>query len=71
MKKVFITGACGFIGSHLVEYFLKKKIKVVAYDLYNSNNNWGWLENNRNDKNLIVLLGDVSDLKSVEASAKL
>ena len=50
------------------EYF--KKIEVVAYDLYNSNNNWGWLENNRNDKNLIVLLGDVSDLKSVEASAK-
>ncbi len=70
MKKVFITGACGFIGSHLVQYFLKKKIKVVAYDLYNSNNNWGWLENNKNEKNLKVLLGNISDFKSVETSAK-
>ena len=41
MTKVLITGACGFIGSHLVEYFSKKKINVVAYDKYNSKGDHG------------------------------
>lgn len=66
MKKIFITGACGFIGSHLVEMYLKKNRKVVAYDLYNLNNHWGWLEHLRGNKNLEVILGDVSDFKSLE-----
>lgn len=65
MKKIFITGACGFIGSHLVETFLKKNKRVVAYDLYNLNNNWGWIEHLRGHKNLEVILGDVSDFKSL------
>ena len=66
MKKIFITGACGFIGSHLVETFLNKNKKVVAYDLYNLNNNWGWIEHLRGHKNLKVILGDVSDFKSLD-----
>ena len=44
MKKVLVTGADGFIGSHFVETLLKKKYKVYATAQYNSLNNWGWLE---------------------------
>ena len=36
MKKVFITGGCGFIGSHIAEYFVKRKFKVIVYDKYNA-----------------------------------
>ena len=43
--KILVTGSSGFIGSHLVEYLVKKKYKVIAFDRYNSNNNYGWLEN--------------------------
>ena len=50
-KKILITGACGFIGSHLTEFFLEKNFKVFAYDKYNSSNSWGWLEG-ANNKNL-------------------
>jgi nucleoside-diphosphate-sugar epimerase len=59
-KKILITGGCGFIGSHLTEFFLQKGFKVYAYDKYNSSNSWGWLEEN-NNKNLEVILGDVKD----------
>ena len=61
MTKVLITGACGFIGSHLVEYFSKKKINVVAYDKYNSKGDHGWLENNKNIGNTKIILGDIND----------
>ena len=40
----FITGAEGFIGSHLVDYLIKNNHKVKAMILYNSFNNLGWLE---------------------------
>jgi dTDP-D-glucose 4,6-dehydratase len=61
MKKVLITGACGFIGSHLVEYFVAKKIKVIAYDKYNFSADTGWLENNKNIRNTKIVLGDIND----------
>ena len=38
MKKILITGACGFIGSHLTEVMAEKGFKVVAFDRYNINN---------------------------------
>ena len=44
-KKIFVTGADGFIGSNLVEGLVKKGYKVKAYVLYNSFNSWGWLQN--------------------------
>ena len=45
MKKIFVTGADGFIGSHLVELLIEEGFEVTALCIYNSNGNWGWLEN--------------------------
>ena len=61
--KILVTGAEGFIGSHLVELLLKKKFKVKALVLYNSFNSWGWLENINFEfkNNLEVVLGDIKD----------
>ncbi|MDE6144629.1 MAG: NAD-dependent epimerase/dehydratase family protein, partial [Muribaculaceae bacterium] len=44
MKKVVVTGADGFIGSHLTEALLNEGCEVKALAQYNSFNNWGWLE---------------------------
>jgi len=60
-KKVFITGADGFIGSHLTEYCLEKGCKVKALSYYNSFNFWGWLEDLYLTKNLEIISGDVRD----------
>jgi NAD dependent epimerase/dehydratase len=64
-KKILITGAAGFIGSHLTEYLSKKKYKIIAFDRYNSDNNWGWLENSLKKKNIEFVLGDIRDYDSV------
>ena len=42
-KSILITGATGFIGSHLVELFVRRGYDVIAYDRYNPNNNWDGL----------------------------
>ena len=64
-KKILITGAAGFIGSHLTEYLSKKKYKIIAFDRYNSDNNWGWLENSLKKKNIEFVLGDIRDYDSL------
>jgi nucleoside-diphosphate-sugar epimerase len=43
VKTILVTGATGFIGSHLTEYLIEKGYSVIAFDRYNSNNDWGWL----------------------------
>ena len=43
-NKILVTGATGFIGSHLTELCVIKGFDVIAFDRYNSNNDWGWLE---------------------------
>lgn len=58
--KTLITGADGFIGSHLTELLLDKGYKVKALSYYNSFNNWGWLEG-LTHSNLEVVSGDVRD----------
>lgn len=60
-KKVLVTGADGFIGSHLVELLLKKGYSVRALVLYNSFNNWGWLEDVEKPGSLEIVTGDVRD----------
>ena len=55
MKKVLITGAGGFIGSHLVEECLKQDLEVIAFVHYNSNNSWGWLESLDLDKIVFIM----------------
>jgi len=62
-KIILVTGAEGFIGSHLVECLLKNKYKVKALVLYNSFNSWGWLEkiSKKNKLNLEIITGDIRD----------
>jgi len=65
MKKILITGATGFIGSHLTELCVESGFEVVAFDRYNPNNNWGWLENSKYKDDFQVVLGDIRDYDSV------
>ena len=60
MKNVLVTGADGFIGSHLVELLLNEGYNVKALSQYNSFNYWGWLDNMHHDR-LKVVCGDVRD----------
>ncbi len=59
--KVLVTGADGFIGSHLTELLLEKGYKVRALAQYNSFNHWGWLEDFTSKQNLEVVSGDIRD----------
>lgn len=58
---VLITGADGFIGSHLTELLVSEGYAVKALSQYNSFNNWGWLESVGCRKEIEVLSGDVRD----------
>lgn len=61
MKKVLVTGADGFIGSHLVELLVREGYQVKALSQYNSFNYWGWLEDIDCQSSVEVLNGDVRD----------
>lgn len=60
MKNAVVTGADGFIGSHLTQALLDEGCRVTALAQYNSFNNWGWLEG-MSHPNLRVVTGDVRD----------
>jgi dTDP-glucose 4,6-dehydratase len=62
-KKILITGADGFIGSHLVEELTKMNNDVRAFVFYNSFNSWGWLDHVSKEikKNIDVFPGDIRD----------
>lgn len=59
--KALVTGADGFIGSHLTEMLLSKGFEVRALAQYNSFNNWGWLEDVKPNDNLEIVCGDIRD----------
>ena len=70
--KVLITGAEGFIGSHLAELLVRNGHSVRAFVLYNSFNSWGWLEDCAAEvrDQLEVILGDVRDPYSVYSAVE-
>ena len=70
MKKILVTGSSGFIGSHLTEYLVKQGYNVVAFDRYNSNNHYGWLENSNYKKKIKFILGDIRDYDSINKAMK-
>ena len=70
MKKVLITGAGGFIGSHLVEECISRNFEVRAFVHYNSKNSWGWLETLQCKNNIQVFTGDVRDYDSISKAMK-
>ena len=61
MTTALITGADGFIGSHLTELLVREGYKVKALSQYNSFNYWGWLEDVDCRSDIEVLSGDVRD----------
>ncbi len=66
-RKILVTGADGFIGSHLVEELLKEEYEVRAFVLYNSFNTWGWLDSFPKETldKIDVFTGDVRDPNAV------
>ena len=64
-KKILVTGATGFIGSHLSELLVRKGFKVIAFDRYNPNSDYGWLKNSKLFKDIEIILGDIRDYDSV------
>lgn len=70
MQKVLVTGADGFIGSHLTELLLQRGYAVRALAQYNSFNYWGWLEDIPQSDNLEVVTGDIRDPHFVNRISK-
>jgi NAD dependent epimerase/dehydratase len=71
-KKILVTGAEGFIGSHLTELLIDSGYDVRAFVLYNSFNSWGWIDSfpEEKRKKLDVFTGDIRDPFSVKESMK-
>ncbi len=72
MGKIMVTGADGFIGSHLTELLIEKGYDVRAFVLYNSFNSWGWLDSiDKNKlKEIEVVSGDIRDPNGVRTAMK-
>ena len=70
--KVLVTGADGFIGSHLVEALLKEGKRVKAFVYYNSFNSWGWLDTLPKEKlkDIEIFAGDIRDPNGVREAMK-
>ena len=62
---VLITGAAGFIGSHLTELCIEQGYRVKVFVHYNSRNSWGWLEDSPYLNQIEIISGDVRDYDAV------
>ena len=60
-KNILITGADGFIGSHLTELMVREGFNVTALSMYNSFNDWGWLEEGECKNDIEIISGDIRD----------
>lgn len=71
-KKILITGADGFIGSHLVEELINEGANVKAFVYYNSFNSWGWLETLPKEQlsKIEVFAGDIRDPNGIRTAMK-
>ena len=69
-KKVLVTGADGFIGSHLTEYLVRQGYDVRAFVLYNSFGSWGWLDTSPVKSSLDVFSGDIRDPNGVREAMR-
>ena len=72
MKKILVTGADGFIGSHLTEALVRQGHEVRAFVLYNSFNSWGWLDRCADDVKgqFEVFAGDIRDPHGIREAMK-
>lgn len=70
--KILVTGADGFIGSHLTETLLEQGYEVKAFTFYNSFNSWGWLDTLPKDKlnQIEIFSGDIRDPNGVYEAMK-
>jgi len=70
MQRLLVTGADGFIGSHLTEELVKKGYKVKAFVYYNSFNSWGWIDTFPKDikEKIEIFTGDIRDPNGVKTA---
>jgi dTDP-glucose 4,6-dehydratase len=69
-KKVLVTGAGGFIGSHLAEQLVSKGAQVRAFLHYNALGRWGWLDSSSVKNEIEVIAGDIADRDSVSKAVQ-
>jgi nucleoside-diphosphate-sugar epimerase len=69
-KRILVTGADGFIGSHLVEHLVRQGANVRAFVYYNSFSSWGWLDQSPPEihQSLDVFAGDIRDPNGVRTA---
>tara|TARA_Y100001970_G_scaffold294295_1_gene450003 strand:+ start:29377 stop:30348 length:972 start_codon:yes stop_codon:yes gene_type:complete len=66
--KILVTGAAGFLGSHLTERLIENGNQIRALMHYDSNNDWGWLENSKYKNDIEFVVGDIRDFDSVHSA---
>jgi dTDP-glucose 4,6-dehydratase len=69
-KRVLVTGAGGFIGSHLVEALVESGAEVRAFVHYRGNGSWGWLDQSTHKTHFEVVAGDLTDRDSISSAMR-